>query len=93
MADVPEDAIARRVEQAVQGDGDFAASEVGPEVAADLADHLDDVGANLFGDLLEFLVGEVLEVPGAVDAGQEMAEEKSWITYQDRPRPFRYQYL
>ena len=37
VADVPEDLVARRVEQRVQRDRDLAGAEVGAEVAADLA--------------------------------------------------------
>jgi len=38
-----------RVEQAVKGNGQLAGSEVGAEMAADLADHVDDVAADLLG--------------------------------------------
>ena len=67
VADVPEDLVARGVEQAVQGDGELAGAEVGAEVAADLADHVDDQLADLLGDLLQLLVVEALEVGRAVD--------------------------
>ena len=67
VADVPEDLVARRVEQAVQGDGELAGAEVGAEVAADLADRVDDVGAHLLRDLLQLLVVEAVQVGGAVD--------------------------
>ena len=59
VADVPEDLVPRRVEQAVQGDGELAGAEVGAEVAADLADRVDDQLAHLLRDLLELLVGEL----------------------------------
>ena len=52
VADVPEDLVARRVQQRVQGDGELAGAEVGAEVAADLPDRVDDVLADLLGDLL-----------------------------------------
>ena len=58
VADVPEDLVARRVEQAVQRDRQLAGAEVGAEVAADLADRVDDQLAGLLGDLLELLVVE-----------------------------------
>ena len=67
VADVPEDLVAGRVEQAVQGDGQLAGAEVGAEVAADLADRVDDVGAHLLRDLLQLLVVELVQVGGAVD--------------------------
>ena len=71
VADVPEDLVARRVEQAVEGDGELAGAEVGAEVAADLADRVDDVGAHLLRDLLQLLVVEAVQVLGAVDSRQQ----------------------
>ena len=68
VADVPEDLVAGRVEQAVQGDRQLAGAEVGAEVAADLADRVDDVAAHLLRDLLQLLVVEPVQVGGAVDA-------------------------
>ena len=65
VADVPEDLVARRVEQAVQGDRELAGAEVGAEVAADLADRVDDVGAHLLRDLLQLLVVEAVQVGGS----------------------------
>ena len=56
MADVPEDLVPRGVEQAVQRDGELAGTEIGAEVAADLADHVDDQLARLLRDPLELLV-------------------------------------
>ena len=53
VADVPEDLVARRLEQAVQRDGELAGAEVGAEVAADLADRVDDQLAGLLRDLLQ----------------------------------------
>ena len=38
MTDVPEDLVARRVEQRVQGDRQLAGAEIGAEMAADLPD-------------------------------------------------------
>jgi hypothetical protein len=43
-------------------------------VAADLPDHIDDVGPDLFGDLLQLLVGEVLEVARAFYLRKEWFE-------------------
>ena len=74
VADVPEDLVARGVEQAVKGDGELAGPEVGAEVAADLADHVDDQLADLLGELLELGIVEAVEVPGLVDSVQEPLE-------------------
>ena len=67
VADVPEDLVARGVEQRVQRDRDLAGAEVGAEVAADLADGVDDVLAHLLGDRLKLLVAEPVQVLGLVD--------------------------
>ena len=64
VADVPEHLVARRVEQAVERDGDLAGAEVGAEVAADLADRVDDQLAHLLGDLLQLVVVEPLRSGG-----------------------------
>ncbi len=49
--------------------------EVGAEVAADLADRVDDVLPNLLGDLLELVLAQAVEVLRAVDAIQEAVGE------------------
>ena len=67
VADVPEDLVAGRVEQAVQRDGQLAGAQVGSEVAADLADHVDDQLTDLLREPLQLLVAEALEVVGTVD--------------------------
>ena len=67
MADVPEDLVARRVEQRVQRDGDLDRAEVRAEVPADLTDGVDDVLADLSGDLLQLFVAEAVKVLGLVD--------------------------
>ena len=74
VADVPEDLVARRVEQRVQRDRDLAGPEVGAEVAADLADRVDDVLADLLRDLLELVVGQPVEVLRLVDAVQSSSD-------------------
>ena len=71
VADVPEDLVARGLEQAVERDRQLAGAEVGAEVAADLADRVDDQLADLLGELLELGVVEALEVLRAVDAVEE----------------------
>ena len=67
VADVPEDLVRRRVEQAVQGNRELTGAEVGAEVAADLADRVDDELADLLGHPLELLVGEPLQIGRRVD--------------------------
>ena len=60
----------------MQRDGQLAGAEVRAEVAADLADGVDDVLAHLLGDLDELVVGEVVEVLRAVDAVEDAV---AWI--------------
>ena len=67
VADVPEDLVLRRVEQRVQRDRQLAGAEVRAEVAADLADRVDDVLAHLLRELRELLLGERRAGPAAVD--------------------------
>ncbi len=71
VADVPEHLVARRVEHAVQRDRQLAGAEVGTEVAADLADRVDDQRAHLLRHLLQLLVVEAVQVGGAFDAVEQ----------------------
>ena len=70
VADVPEDLVARRVEQRVQRDGELAGAEVGAEVPADLADRVDDVLADLLGDLGELVLVEARGGPAGGRCGR-----------------------
>ena len=72
VADVPEDLVRGRVEQAVQRDRQLAGAEVGAEVAADLTDRVDDQLADLLRNLLELLVGEPSQVGGRVDRVKQL---------------------
>ena len=67
VADVPEDLVARRIEQAVQDRRQLAGPEVGAEVAADLADRVDDQLADLLRDLGQLLVASPRQIGRAVD--------------------------
>ena len=73
VADVPEDLVPGGVEQAVEGDGYLAGTQVRPEVPPDLADHIDDVGPKLFGQLLELGIIEVAQVGRSLDLGKQGA--------------------
>ena len=74
VADVPEDLVRRGVQQGVQRDGDLARPEVGAEVAADLADGVDQQLADLLGDLRQLVLRQAVEVLGSVDAVEEAHE-------------------
>ena len=49
VADVEDEAVARRVEDVVHGDGQLDHAEVRPDVTAGLRDAGDEALANLFG--------------------------------------------
>jgi hypothetical protein len=55
----------------VERDSELAGAEVGAEVAADLADHVDDVGAELLREPLQLVLVELLQVLRGLDALQE----------------------
>ncbi len=71
VADVPEDLVARGVEQRVQCDRELAGAEVGAEVAADLAHRVDDVLADLLGQLAELVLGQPVQVARDVDGAEQ----------------------
>ena len=79
VADVPQDLVARGVEQRVERHRDLAGAEIGAEVTADLADRVDDQLPDLLGDLLQLIVVEVLEVGRAVDPVEKRGEEWSAV--------------
>jgi hypothetical protein len=70
MPDVPDQQIARRVEEIVQGDGQLDGAEVRGEVATGLRDRADDLVAQFVGELRQLLAGEpskLLRVGGAIE--------------------------
>ena len=69
---VEDDAVARRVEDAVQGDRGLDDAEVRPEVAAGGAHALDDGGAALRGELVELVERERIQVARTRDALQKI---------------------
>jgi len=56
----------------VQRDGKLAGTEVGAEMAAYLPHGVDDVLADLLGQLRQLLLGERLQVVGAVYAVEDV---------------------
>jgi hypothetical protein len=67
VADVPDQAVFRRVEDVVQGDGQLDRAEVGRQVAAGLGDRFDQEGAQLVGQLRQLLAVQAAQVGRAVD--------------------------
>ncbi|MNV03735.1 hypothetical protein D3C71_940150 [compost metagenome] len=70
VAHVPHQLIDRRVEQVVQGDGEFDDSQPGREVTAALADRFDQVGTQLARHRTQFGFIERAQVIGILDARQ-----------------------
>ena len=67
MADVPDDAVARRVEDVVQRDRQFDHAEAGAQMAAGDRDRIDGLGAQFVGDLPELALVEPPQVVRGVD--------------------------
>ncbi|MCW0449647.1 hypothetical protein NB706_002481 [Xanthomonas sacchari] len=68
VADVPHQLVDRRVVEVVQGDGEFDHAQPGAEVAAALADALDQKGAQFLGDGRQLRFIEATQFGGDLDA-------------------------
>ena len=71
VSDVPQDLVARGVEQAVDRDGELARAEVGPEMAADLTDRVDDQLADVLRHALQLDVRQRVKILRVVDAVEQ----------------------
>ena len=71
MADVPDDAVLRGVEDVVQRDREFDHAEAGAQMAAGDGDRVDGLGAQLVGDLPELALVELAQVVRGVDLIKE----------------------
>jgi hypothetical protein len=56
----------------VQRDRYLNDAEIRAEVAPDLTDRVDDVGANLVGDPLQLLVAQAVQILGFVDVRKKV---------------------
>ena len=90
VANVPDDAVVRGVEDVVERDGELGDAKRGAEVASCLRDGVDDVAAELLAELAELREREVLEVDRVVDGvlffcigfrreKRNKEEEKKWM--------------
>ena len=70
MAGVPHDPVARRLEQAVQGDGQLDDTERTAEMAAGVGDGADDLLADLAGELLELVLVHAAKIGRAAELGE-----------------------
>ena len=62
VADIPDQPVARRVEHRMDGDGQLDHAERGAQMPAGDRDGIDGLRAQLFGQLLQLLVGEILQI-------------------------------
>ena len=67
MPDIPDQPVARRIEQVVERNGQFDDAETGPEVSAGDGNGVDRLGPQLVGHLPELLLVEAAQVGGALD--------------------------
>ena len=70
VADVPDQPVARGVENGMDGDREFDDAERGAEMAAGDGDRVDGLGAQLIGELAQLLGGEVPQIGRIADAVQ-----------------------
>jgi hypothetical protein len=67
MADVPDDAIMRGIENRVQSHGQFDYAEAGAQMPAGDGNRIDDFGAQFVGKLAQLLAGQGAQVGGRFD--------------------------
>jgi hypothetical protein len=66
VPDVPDNLIVRRVEQVMQGNGQFRGTQIRGEMAAISGDDLDEALPNLGRDLRELIAGKFFEICGSI---------------------------
>ena len=71
VTDIEDKAIARRFENAMQGNGQFDDSEVGAEMPAGLRQNADQFLAHLLGKLRQILLAQSLDVRRAANAFEQ----------------------
>jgi len=85
VAGVPHDPVARRLQQAVDGDRQLDDAERRTEVAARLRDGRDDRFADLGGEFGQLWFGEPAQVPGTCELGQG-GHVREWLRWADGRR-------
>ncbi len=71
VADVPHDAVARRLQLGVEGDGELHRPEARAEVTAGARDGVDDRLAHLLRQRLELRVAHTVQLVGAGEPGED----------------------
>ena len=81
VADVPDQPVARRVEDVVQRDGQLDHAEPGAQMAAGHRDRVDRLGAQLVGELPQLAFVELAQVLGGCGSGRAGASWTVWTPY------------
>ena len=76
VAYVPHQPVVRRIEHVMQRDGEFHRPQIGRQMAAGLADRLDDVGAQLFRQLRELAPFQRPQLGRTVDGFQQLVHRR-----------------
>src|SRR5690606_41056727 len=80
VADIPDQAVVRRVEDIVQRNRQFDHAEAGAEMAAGLGNGIDKFGPNLRRQLRQFVLGKLAQVCRDNDLVEER-RAGSWIQF------------
>ena len=83
VAGVEDDRVMRRIEYSVQRQRQLDDAEVGAEVATGRGDFVDQKLADLFGQIAQFLMGEVLQIGGPT----ELFEHPASLRTDPNPTP------
>src|SRR5215472_6988390 len=77
VADVPDDAVARRVEDVMQRDGELHRAKVGRQMPAGARDGFEDELAQLLRELRQILFAQAPQLRGVVDLLEETVHQ--WV--------------
>jgi hypothetical protein len=79
MANVPDNAVGRRIEHIVQRDGQLDHAETGAQMPAGHRHCTDRLGAQFVGDLGEVALAQLAQIGGRVDLIQQRRERFHFI--------------
>jgi hypothetical protein len=85
VPDVPDDLVARAVEDVMKGDGQLDHPQRGAEMSTPAGDDVQYPLPDLPGELVERLAGEALEVLGAADTIEEATHGDAKLTGRRTP--------
>ena len=78
VAGVPQDGVGGRIEDAVEGEGQFDGAEVRAQVPGGLGDGGDDEVADLAAQLGQVGLGELAQVVGVTNPVEEHGRDATW---------------